>query len=237
MKAITCRSFFLSITAITMFSATAFNVYAGNKSVLQPEQKCLAQMVQKPDSLYQDNFDGTVTDVETALIWQKCSLGYQWKANKEDDPFDDSCVKIKSKQKNVIASRFDWTQAQDEVLSFNEKTDGSDVEANAWRIPEADELMSLTDAGCSSPSINARFFPATQNTLYWTGTELEEADDKAYLVYFSHASQINLSKDRNYAVRLVQTPVIDALAASNKAKADAILNMPAVASSGDEVSE
>ena len=171
------------------------------------EHKCQEQLIQKPDSLYQDNFDGSVTDTQTGLIWQKCSLGYQWNAHKESDPFDDSCDLISSKDKQLAVTRFDWQGAKVAVESINSTSLKDDDSHAVWRLPEAQELMSLADPACSNPAINADVFPATQNTLYWTATELEKdavEDDSAYLVYFSHASQISLNKQRQYAVRLVK---------------------------------
>lgn len=217
------------------------------------EQECNEKVISKPDSMYQDNFDGTVTEKQTGLIWKKCGLGYHWNAHVAEDPFDDSCD-LKSAGKNKKAkpvTHFDWQTAQDQVFALNGgeqqlaketekqvvadtnrdkpspaaddlasslaldlKAELSQAEADRefesdvaevqslWRLPQADELMALADSGCALPAINSRLFPGTENTLYWTATD--EAD-KAQLIYFSHASQIALDKQRKYAVRLVRS--------------------------------
>ena len=192
----------LPLLAVAIASATATN----NSSLAATEHACQQQSLQKPDTLYQDNLDGTVTDTETGLIWQKCSLGYSLNAHENDDPLDDTCDVPKQKKRTLqVLTRFDWQQAQNAVVSLNQQGEPS----SQWRMPEATELMSLTDTGCANPAINTRIFPATQNTLYWTATESEvQMDDaSAYLIYFSHVSQIALSKSRSYAVRLVKSDV------------------------------
>jgi hypothetical protein len=34
-----------------------------------------------PVSSFEDNFDGTLTDRATGLMWQKCSSGQSWNGN------------------------------------------------------------------------------------------------------------------------------------------------------------
>ena len=63
----------------------------------------------KPDSIYQDNMDGTVTDTETGLTWAKCALGRYWIENAAGDSSDDEC--------NAGPNTISWQAALERTLS------------------------------------------------------------------------------------------------------------------------
>ena len=47
----------------------------------------------KPDDIYIDHANGTVTDAQTGLMWRKCSLGRTWNGGSDaTTPNDDSCT-------------------------------------------------------------------------------------------------------------------------------------------------
>ena len=37
-----------------------------------------------------------------------------------------------------------------------------------WRVPEIDEMSSLVEADCKSPSINTLVFPGIEPEVYWS---------------------------------------------------------------------
>lgn len=122
----------------------------------------------KPDRIYVDHGNGTVTDTETGLMWMKCSLGRSG-ANCGTGANAD----------------MDWKQALEAAQSAN-------IGAGAfgytdWRLPSLNELITLTEMACYSPAINAAFFPVTQNRLYWTSSPSPGADnnDSAWYVNFA----------------------------------------------------
>jgi hypothetical protein len=139
-----------------------------------------------PDSRYVDNGDGTVTDLQVGLIWQKCSIGQS----------GDDCSK-------GTPSVFSWDQAvqQDDLINNS----GGFAGHTDWRVPKIKELKSLVETGCWSPSINMTFFPNTPDADYWSSSTYTGFNNNSWYVSFnSGKSQYNHSKLK-YSVRLVRT--------------------------------
>ena len=90
---------------------------------------------EKPDSIYAEHGDGTVTDLETGLMWSKCLLG-------------NSGERCQLGQAEEIIS---WQQALD-LARDSELAGFSD-----WRLPNIKELVSLVDTSCS-PAFNSSVF-------------------------------------------------------------------------------
>lgn len=153
--------------------------------------------ISKPNSLYIDNFDGTVTDQATSLVWAKCSLGQTWVDNTADDGSDDSCV--------GTATTYTWKGALDAARS---SSDSAYLGKTGWRVPNVKELGSLLENACSSPAINTGTFPSTANAIYWTsspyagspGTDLEAW----YVGFLSSGEIFRELKSKLYRVRLVR---------------------------------
>ena len=95
----------------------------------------------RPDSDYVDNHDGSATHIPTGLMWQRCPVGQTLSAAGR-------CM--------GIAGTYTWDQAKQLGSSLGGHTD--------WRLPTADELISLVDYSVVSPSINSRIFPYTPET-------------------------------------------------------------------------
>ncbi|MFZ5698770.1 MAG: DUF1566 domain-containing protein [Pseudomonadota bacterium] len=53
-----------------------------------------------------------------------------------------------------------------------------------WRLPTADELLSLVDRTRYSPAIDTDAFPDTKNDWYWTDTAYAPAPSSAVWVVF-----------------------------------------------------
>jgi len=100
-------------------------------------------------SYYVDNADGTVSDKATGLVWQKCSRG-------QSPP---SC--------SGTATNHDWDDSKNYCQNLN-------LASKTWRLPTAEELLTLRDYGQSTnPAIDTSFFPATigSGIPYWTSNE------------------------------------------------------------------
>lgn len=82
-----------------------------------------------------------VKDLQTGLVWQRCSVGQQWNGQ--------TCT--------GEVSRFNFDEAQ--ALS-----------RNGWRVPSKDELASLVPKQEVRPTIHAQAFPGTPTSLFWTST-------------------------------------------------------------------
>lgn len=154
----------------------------------------------KPDGLYIDNLDGTVTDKGTGLTWAKCAYGQAWVGNNPDDGSDDVC--------NGTASTYKWNEALEAVGVAN---DSNYLGATDWRAPNVKELESLLERACfvePDRSINTNLFPVPDNsypTTYWTSTPRAGHDDYAWHVNFSAKSSVfYLGKRHDANLRLVR---------------------------------
>jgi len=107
----------------------------------------------KPNSIYIDHDDGTVTDKETGLMWQKCSLGMTYGSG--------DCT--------GTASELNWLATLAEAQAANSRGDYGHAD---WRLPNIKELASLTEVSCYYPAINKAIFPKTQHGGTGSGDRL-----------------------------------------------------------------
>lgn len=109
---------------------------------------------------FTDNGNGTVTDTDTGLVWQRCSAG-------QND--DTTCT--------GTASTHTWQTA----LNY---CNGLNLAGKAWRLPSIEELKSILDKGRANPPIDTAFFPATKTGFYWTSTTYASFITSAWVVYY-----------------------------------------------------
>lgn len=137
---------------------------------------------------YTDNGNGTVTDNNTGLIWQK-----------QDD-----------------GNTYNWYQASG-TYNADYNPDSTNICGSLsldgyseWRLPTVKELIGLIDYSklWPVPMINETFFPSTQLSKYWTSTTSAQNPDAAWWVPFDQTSPvryINPKYDPMY-VRCVHGP-------------------------------
>jgi hypothetical protein len=169
-------------------------------------QSCPANVPRvAPDSRYSisEPVSGefVVTDLATGLMWKRCSEGQSGA----------TCTGTVSTQ--------DWTTAL--TLANNATHAGF----SDWRLPNAEELLSLVETGCASPAINAVVFPATASVFaYWSSTTFAPSSGSAWHVEFNRGELATLvgPKSNNLHVRLVRGGQwLDPFAAEGDAAPDA----------------
>lgn len=138
-------------------------------------------VITKPTSIYIDHGDGTISDIQTGLMWQKCSLG-----------LTGSDCTIDS------AQTYSWQAA----LAIANANTGSSYDD--WRLPNAKELESLVESACNNTAINEAVFPNTLNGSYWSSSPHASTFGTAWSVTFSHGGVTHASKDSFLYVRLVR---------------------------------
>ena len=133
---------------------------------------------------FTDNGNGTVTDNNTTLIWQKCSVGQN---------NDATC--------SGTAKGYTWYQAVGEYnASYNSTTQNVCGALNlggttGWRLPSKKELMSIVDYSIPypGPTIQKSIFPNTFASYYWSSTAYAGSTSSAWYVNFSYGYVYNYS--------------------------------------------
>jgi Protein of unknown function (DUF1566) len=124
-------------------AATVFSSHA-------KAQTCVAGIqASNPSSVYViDAANGTVTDIRTGLMWDRCSRGQSGAACGAGS-----------------ASALNWAAALDVPATI-----GFYKGYNDWRLPNVKELRSLVEECRINPSINEFAFPATPALNFWSGS-------------------------------------------------------------------
>jgi len=112
---------------------------------------------------FNDTHDSTVTDLTTKLMWQQCSAGLS----------GTNCT-------TGSAGTYTWANA---ISHCDAASDGGYTD---WRLPNLRELQSLTDMTTFNPAINTTYFPATQQSTYWSSTTYMDDTTCAWVVNFSN---------------------------------------------------
>ena len=93
------------------------------------------------------------------------------------------------------------TDTEDFINTVNAEKFGGHSD---WRIPTADELISITDLGRYSPAIDTDYFPNTVSSYYWSSTTYADNTDYAWGAYFSTGMLTNNYRDNYRYVRAVR---------------------------------
>lgn len=148
--------------------------------------------LQKPNSIYVDNGNGTVTDKTTGLIWQKCSVGQAYNQSGSGGCTDPS---------DLATLEFNWQEALAAAKSANQS---SLLGFSDWRLPSVAELRTLVEKACYSPAINLTVFPNTADAVYWSASPDAYGNSYAWSVSFSLGYESYLNKINDFHVRLVR---------------------------------
>lgn len=132
-------------------------------------------------SMWIDNGDNTITDLNTNLMWAKCAEGQS----------GNSC--------NVGGTiNFNWGQALNVVL--DSRLGGY----SDWRLPNIKELQSLVAYDAYNPSIDADFFPATPLQSFWSASARAYGAIYTWHVNFYDGRTFYLARNSMGAVRMVR---------------------------------
>jgi Protein of unknown function (DUF1566) len=143
-----------------------------------------------PTGRYADPGDGTVTDIQTGLMWKKCSEGLIWSGT------NGTCT--------GAAVAFTWGNALSRVSNVNGNIVGQYLGHNDWRLPNIKELASLMEHKCFNPAINATELPNTQSSYYWSSSPLASSPTFAWGVDFGGGIVDNDNITYSHFVRLVR---------------------------------
>jgi hypothetical protein len=148
-----------------------------------------------------DNGDGTVTDTQTGLMWEKKA---------EQDGF------ANANDVHDADNTYTWTAAMSDWLSqLNGRTNVVAPKTpglagySDWRLPNVDELESINefsnaDPSCSpGPCVDPTFGP-TAAYFYWTSTGDANFPSAAWYTYFGGGGSGTVPKDRLFHVRAVR---------------------------------
>lgn len=143
---------------------------------------------------FTDNVDGTITDNNTGLIWQKCSMG---QAN------DASC--------SGTTTAYNWYQASGTYdATYNATTENLcgylALAGGGWRLPTKKEMINIVDYSITVPwtALVQTYFPSTAVDYYWSSTTRADNTDHAWLVAFFRGDAYPSPKDGNRSVRCVR---------------------------------
>jgi Protein of unknown function (DUF1566)/Putative binding domain, N-terminal len=101
---------------------------------------------------YTDNGNGTVTDNNTGLMWQKDDDGVNYNWYQASGTYDDA---LNSDSRNVCGEL---------------RTGGY----SDWRLPTRRELVSIVNYGVAAPSVDTKYFPTTKsNAMYYWSSDVD----------------------------------------------------------------
>jgi hypothetical protein len=130
--------------------------------------------------------DGTVVDLGTGLMWQRCALGFQWQSG--------TCTR-----NTAAAAELTWEDAL--IAAAANKTFAGHRD---WRLPNKNELGSLVERACFSPAIDENLFPNTEAKGYWTNSPNNFNEFSAWAVNFTDGDHMSTSRTNPLAARLVR---------------------------------
>jgi hypothetical protein len=139
--------------------------------------------------------NGTVTDTTAGLMWMRCSLGETWGGS--------TCT--------GTASTWTWEQALQVAQDINSGSSNADNDSAVgfaghtdWRLPNKNELASIVEDRCHSPSLNELLFPTSGSENSWSSSPSASPSDNALGVEFFTGVVGAASKDAAFGVRLVR---------------------------------
>jgi len=152
------------------------------------QQTCVAGQSSLQVTRFRDNGDGTVTDVDSKLMWMRCSSGQSWV----------------NAQCTGQATAYNWPDA---VREANQISRSGDAFFNDWRLPSLRDLATITDRGCENPRTNLILFPSTPSSVFWTSTPRPggKSEDLAFALSFGAEGVLAARRDERFYVRFVRS--------------------------------
>jgi hypothetical protein len=148
--------------------------------------------VDGPALSYTDNPDGTVTDNNTLLVWEKKVTG------------GSSGTCNLTTNLHGVDSTCTWAEATGVwIAAINTANLGGH---NDWRIPNVNELQSIVDYSKPSPgpTIASSFPGSTAADVYWSSTATAGFSSRAWIVSFFDGLVVTVDKNFSLGVRAVR---------------------------------
>jgi hypothetical protein len=152
---------------------------------LSTQKGCLAIFRSVIRSQLVDNGDGTISDMQTGLMWKKCVEGVS----------GNGCAA-------GSAASFNWQQALEQPGTVNSGEGFAGY--HDWRLPNIKELTSIVEEQCSNPAINSNRFPNTPSSYVWSGSPYANYSGLAWYVDFGNGYSYGGNRSVNDQVRLVR---------------------------------
>jgi len=136
-----------------------------------------------PTSAFVNNQDGTITHLQTGLIWQQCPFGMTSVAS--------ACA--------GTPMQLDWQSA---LTAANRDSTFGKLD---WRLPNIKELMSIAEYCGYGPAINLVVFPSTPSGTFWSSTTVNTTRTKGWTFATTNGSSGGaLKTSLLYYARLVR---------------------------------
>lgn len=166
-------SFNFKTNTISTFGSRTFNATFIQSSIGSGDftdfhhLRCVSNSLPIKNKRLLNNNDGTILDLDTSLVWQRCTAGQ-------------SNLTTCTGGTNLITN---WSGA----ISYCQ---GLNLAGKTWRLPNASELRSLLDFYLTygSPGFDPIYFPNTASANYWTSTSLLSTPADAFVVFFGSSS-------------------------------------------------
>jgi hypothetical protein len=138
-----------------------------------------------PDADFIDNKDGTVTHKRTRLMWQRCAVGKLWTGT--------TC--------SGTESSYGYNDAIALTSTFAGYSD--------WRVPNANELLSIVEYGDHDPAINRTQFPNMLSYAgFWSSSPDTFDNNNSWSIYFSKGQNVLQNRISSFPVLLVRRSVL-----------------------------
>tara|TARA_Y100001963_G_scaffold154808_1_gene244422 strand:- start:2691 stop:3209 length:519 start_codon:yes stop_codon:yes gene_type:complete len=137
-----------------------------------------------PTSRFVTHIDGTVSDIKTGLMWQRCTFGQSYNSD------------------------IDTCEGTSQQLTWGEALRGAKNATFAgysdWHVPNIKELASILEHSCVQPSINETVFLSTKLQNYWSSTSGITRSDLAWVYQFDKGINSLHAKTSDIYLRLVR---------------------------------
>jgi hypothetical protein len=158
---------------------------SGLPGVANATQTCRSQSefpATTPGNRFNDHSDGTLTDIQTGLMWAKCAEGTS----------GSECT-TGSISAHIWQAAFDLAGSS-ALAGYND-----------WRLPNINELKSIVERQCYTPAINLSVFPNTPSWNFWSASPVAGTSNNVWGVYFDYGNSSSYGRAIGRYVRLVRS--------------------------------